>query len=232
MNSPDSLMISKVLIVDDHVLFREGLISLFSTIPEFEVVGGGGTVHEGIVMAHELRPDIILMDFSLPDGTGLDATRAILSELPDCKIVFLTVHEKDEDLFTALRVGAKGYMLKNIPSTDLIAGLQALNRGEVALSRHMVSLVLDEFARMPSSSKENLELVSELSPREMDVLRELETGASNKKIAQRLYLSENTVKHHIRNVFSKLGVKNRRQAAAIARQLGLKRNFSGDGNRN
>jgi DNA-binding NarL/FixJ family response regulator len=205
-----------ILVVDDHILFREGLVSLLHSTPDFEVVGGAGSVHEGITMAVDLDPNIILMDFSMPDGTGLDATRAILRELPKCKIVFLTVNERDDALFAAIRAGAKGYLLKNTPSMDLIAGLRAMDRDEMAMTRHTMSKVLNEFSQAPPLGQ-TLTLVSKLSPRELDVLRELGTGATNQEIAGRLYLSENTVKHHIRSVLEKLGVENRRQAGEVAR---------------
>jgi DNA-binding NarL/FixJ family response regulator len=169
------------------------------------------------------------MDFSLPDGTGLDATRAILARLPLCKIVFLTVHESDENLFAALRLGAKGYMLKNIGSTELLSSLRALDRGEDAVSRKMVTKIVEEFARTPGSASEDDKLLENLSPREIDVLREIENGATNLEIAQRLFLSVNTVKHHIRNIFGKLGMKNRRQVASFARKNGLVGKSSGTG---
>lgn len=196
-------------------------MSLFRFTPDFETVGGAGSVHEGIEQARIHKPDIILMDFSLPDGTGLDATRAILTQLPECKIVFLTVSETNENLFAALRQGAKGYLLKNVASADLLSSLRALERGEQAVSRRMMSTVLDEFSRTHQPDGKNEAMISRLSPRELDVLRELESGISNNEIATRLFLSENTVKHHIRNVLDKLGVENRRQAAIIARQNGI-----------
>ena len=141
----------RVLVIDDQILFREGLESLLSSTRDFEMVGCAGTVHEGCEQAILHKPDIILMDFSLPDGTGLDATRAILARVPECKIVFLTVHESDENLFAALRLGAKGYMLKNIGSAELLSSLRALDRGEEAVSRKMVSRIVQEFARTPES---------------------------------------------------------------------------------
>ncbi|MCX6068792.1 MAG: response regulator transcription factor [Chloroflexi bacterium] len=209
----------KVLVIDDQILFREGLISLVRSTTDFEAVGYAGSVHEGIEQALLHKPDIILMDFSLPDGTGLDATSAIRSHLPDCKIIFLTVYETEENLFAALRIGAKGYMLKNVTSSDLLAGLRALSRGEKAISRQMMSSVLDEFSRtLPVSSAGREKLLSRLSPRELDVLHELEQDASNLQIAQRLFLSENTVKHHIRNILDKLEVENRREAISFVRQ--------------
>jgi len=208
----------KILIIDDQILFREGLMSLLRSTPDSDMVGCAGSVFEGSELAAVHKPDIILMDFSLPDGTGLDATRAILARLPDCKIVFLTVYEADENLFAALRLGAKGYMLKNVSSSDLLSSLRALERGEVAVSRKMMSSVINEFSQIarPLESVENP--LAKLSSREMDILRELEAGASNLEIAEHLFLSVNTVKHHIRNILSKLNLKNRREAAALAHQ--------------
>ena len=177
-----------------------------------------GSVFEGSEMAVLHKPDIILMDFSLPDGTGLDATRAILPRLPDCKIVFLTVYETDENLFAALRRGAKGYMLKNVSSTDLLSSLRALDRGEMAVSRKMMTTVMDEFSHTRSLDSGNEKLLTKLSPREMEILQEIEAGATNLEIAEHLFLSVNTVKHHIRNILSKLDLKNRRQAGSLAHQ--------------
>lgn len=214
----------RILVIDDHVLFRDGLVSLFRSTPDFQVVDQAGSVKEGIEKAFHHRPDIILMDFSLPDGTGLDATRAILDELPDCKIIFLTVFETDESLLTAIRLGAKGYMLKNVSSSSLIASLRALAQGEIAMSRKMMSRVL-EFSRSMPVPPTN-DRLNKLSPRELDILYELQDGASNMEIAQRLYLSENTVKHHIHSILEKLGVENRRQAGMIAKQLGVKKGKS------
>lgn len=214
--------IQNVLVIDDHIMFREGLISLLCSTPDFKVVDQAGTMHEGIEKALLYKPDIILMDFSLPDGTGLDATRVILSELPECKIVFLTVYETDENLLSAIRLGAKGYMLKNVSSSSLIASLRALEQGEIAMSRKMMSKAL-EYSRLAMSSPSK-DVVSKLSPREIDILFELQNDSSNAEIASHLFLSENTVKHHIHNILDKLGIDNRRQAGVIARQLGLKKN--------
>ena len=160
--------IQSILVVDDHVLFRDGLISLFTSTPDFQVIGQAGSVSEGIEKALYHKPDIILMDFSLPDGTGLDATRAILEELPNCKIIFLTVFETDENLLTAIRLGAKGYMLKNVSSSSLISSLQALAQGEIAMSRKMMSRVLEFSRKVPLPPTNNL--ITKLSPREIDVL--------------------------------------------------------------
>ena len=214
-----------VMVVDDHVLFREGLISLFRSAPDFVVVGEAGSVQDAIENAHSLHPDIVLMDFSLPDGTGLDATRAILADLPDCKIVFLTVHEADEKLFAAVRAGAQGYLPKNVASSSLLSGLRSLELDEMAISRKMSSHIVKEFSHSNLQSTKNEQLITKLSPRELDVLSELEPGVSNSEIAQRLVISENTVKHHVRNILNKLEVKNRREASVIAHQAGLQSKY-------
>jgi DNA-binding NarL/FixJ family response regulator len=212
----------KVLVVDDHSLFRDGLISLFQSTPDFKVVDQAGSVKEGVEKAIQLKPDIILMDFSLPDGTGLDATRIILDELPDCKIIFLTVYETDEDIMSAISLGAKGYLLKNVTSSSLLASLRAVALGEFAMSRRMMARML-EFS-MSALLHPRQDIVNKLSPREIDILIELQGNSSNCEIALKLHLSENTVKFHVHNVLDKLGVRNRREASAIARQMGLKRN--------
>lgn len=217
--------IQRVLVIDDHIMFREGLISLLGTTSDFNVVDQAGTMYDGIEKALFHKPDIILMDFSLPDGTGLEATRVILDQLPACKIVFLTVYETDENLLSAIRLGAKGYMLKNVSSSSLIASLRALDHGEIAMSRKMMSKAL-EYSRFALTSP-NQDVLSRLSPREIDILLELQNDSSNAEIARHLYLSENTVKHHIHNILDKLGINNRRQAGMIARQMGLKRNGAG-----
>ena len=213
-----------ILVIDDHIMFREGLVSLFHYTPDFTVVDQAGCVKEGVEKALQHRPDIILMDFSLPDGTGLDATKAILGELPDCKIIFLTVCETDENILAAIRLGARGYTLKNVSSSALIASLRALDQGEMAMSRKMMSKALEySHSTLPSPAKD---LTNKLSPREIDILLELQKDTSNSEIAQKFYLSENTVKHHLHNIFDKLGVNNRREAGLIARQMDLRRNKS------
>jgi DNA-binding NarL/FixJ family response regulator len=218
--------VRKILIVDDHFIYREGLMSLFRYTSDFKVVGGAGTVHECLEMMNESQPDIILMDYSLPDGTGLDAARAILTKHPDCEIVFLTINETDEILFSTVRAGAKGYLLKSIGGADLLASLRALAANERAISRKLMTRVFDEFSRSKDSVKEKEVLFTKLTPREMDVLCELGGGATNSEIADHLFLSANTVKHHLGNLLEKLGVENRREAAALANRLGLKSKFA------
>jgi DNA-binding NarL/FixJ family response regulator len=210
----------KIMIVDDHVLFREGLASLLGADSNFEVVAQAGSVREAIIQAREHRPEVVLLDFSLPDGSGAEASEVILKEQPECKIVFLTVYETDDKLLAAVRSGAKGYLLKNLPISELIRSLHGLEEGEAALSRKMTTRLMEELSRdrQVDGARKNLSL---LSQREMDVLRELASGASNREIAQKLYISENTVKHHLHNILAKLEVQNRRQAVDLARRTKL-----------
>jgi NarL family two-component system response regulator LiaR len=208
-----------VLIVDDHILFREGLVSLLNADPSFKVVGQAGTVCESIELACKLKPELILMDFSLPDGDGSEASAAILAAHPETKIVFLTMYDADEKLFAAIRSGAKGYLLKNTPVQKLMDSLRSLSKGEAAISRSMTMRILEEFSH--SRVSENLSQNGHLSSRELDILREMSSGASNTEIASHLYISVNTVKHHIHSILAKLELKNRREAVSYARQYGL-----------
>jgi DNA-binding NarL/FixJ family response regulator len=185
------------------------------------VAGEAGSVSQAIEMARELEPDLILMDFGLPDGTGLKATQAILAERPETKIVFLTVHEQDDRLFAAIRSGAKGYLLKNVPVSRLLDYLRGVERGEAAVSPTMTSHILDEFARLDAAPDPGPTELSELTRREVEVLREVAGGATNSEIAGRLHISENTVKNHVGSILTKLNLRNRREAASLARRHGL-----------
>lgn len=210
-----------VLIVDDHVLFREGLVNLLNTQPDIRVVGQAGSVREAIEKIPKHNPELILMDVTLPDGTGLDATQAILAKQPDAKIIFLTVHEDDDRLFAAIRCGAKGYLLKNVPVAKLLAFLRGVSRGEAAITPAMTSRILEEFSRLGAPAQSIPGELNDLTTREVEVMQELTTGATNKEIAGRLYISENTVKNHMRSILNKLNLKNRREVANFARELGL-----------
>jgi DNA-binding NarL/FixJ family response regulator len=215
---PTGTFVVRLLLVDDHVLFREGLISLIAPQPDLQVIGQAGSVQEAIVVARTLRPDIILMDFALPDGTGLDATQAILAELPDVKIVFLTVHEDNDTLFAAIRAGAVGYLFKNTRSVELLKRLRAVARGEAGISPGVALRILDEFSKTTMSLSQDDSAKVELTSREIEVIRELAQGASNRDIARRLVISENTVKNHVRNVLAKLHLRNRREVVEYAQR--------------
>ncbi len=209
----------KILIVDDHVLFREGLAAIIRPQTDIEIVGMAGTVRDAVEMARSAKPDIILMDFNLPDGSGVDATRVILQEQPNCKVVFLTMSEQDEDLFAAIRVGAKGYMLKNIHPPELVAALRSVQQGESALSRAMTLRLMDELSRTKKSIGRPAE--NTLTLRELDVLRAIATGMSNQEIGSHLFISENTVKFHVHSLLAKLNLSDRKEAASFAKEHGL-----------
>jgi len=208
----------RIMVVDDHTLFREGLVAIIRSDSDIEVVGQAGTAREAVDLVGALKPDIVLMDFGLPDGTGVDATRAILREDRDCKIVFLTMSEEDEDLFAAIRSGAKGYLLKNMHPTKLVDTIKSVFEGESALSRSMTLRLMEELAR----TKEPLHSGDPtLTRRELDVLRELVAGFSNSEIANHLVISENTVKYHVHSILDKLGLDDRKEAAEYAKKHGL-----------
>jgi len=209
----------KILIVDDHVLFREGLAAIIRPQSDIEIVGMAGTVRDAIEMARSVKPDIVLMDFNLPDGSGVDATRFILEEQPNCKVVFLTMSEQDEDLFAAIRVGAKGYMLKNMHPPELVAALRSVQEGESALSRAMTLRLMDELSRTKKTIGRPAE--NTLTLRELDVLRAIATGMSNQEIGSHLFISENTVKFHVHSLLAKLNLPDRKEAANFAKEHGL-----------
>jgi DNA-binding NarL/FixJ family response regulator len=205
-----------ILLVDDHALFREGIAQLLNAQPDMTVVGQASTVREAVAKAGSLQPDIVLMDVTLPDGSGLDATHDILSKLPTVKIIFLTVHQDDNQLFAAIRAGAIGYLFKNVRTTELLKTLRSVARGEAGLSGAMARRILDEFSRLPQSPD-----TSPLTARELEIVQELANGATNREIADKFVISENTVKNHVRNVLSKLHLHSRRDIADYAKSRGL-----------
>jgi len=211
----------KLLIVDDHALFREGLASILRLEPDIEVSGLAGSVAEAVDLVGDLTPDIVLMDFTLPDGTGADATKLILDKHPECKIVFLTMSERDENLYAAIRSGAKGYLLKNLSPSKLVASIRSVNEGESALSRAMTLRLMEELSRTKASDRVGDASLDKLTRRELEVLRELATGSTNQEIADRLYLSPNTIKYHVHSILDKLNLPDRRAAAMFAKEHGI-----------
>ena len=211
----------KIVIVDDHVLFREGLAYIIRLEADMEVVGLVGTVQEAVESVGALKPDIVLMDFSLPDGTGAEATSKIINEHPNIKIIFLTMSESDENLFAAIRSGAKGYLLKNMSPSKLMASLRSVQKGESALSRSMTLRLMEELSRTKEPERLGDAALAKLTRREQDVLVGLAAGKTNKEIASQLYLSENTVKYHVHSILEKLNLPDRREVAKFAMEHGV-----------
>lgn len=210
----------KILIVDDHVLFREGLVSLLSEQANLTVVGVADTVHEAVSKTVGLKPDVVLMEISLPDGNGVEAIREILTKRPETKIAILTHRTADELFIAAIRSGALGYLPKQMPMAKLLLSLRALERGEVAMSRVMASRLVSEFQKLGRTNGQEVMDLAVLTPREREILEHLGKGASTREIAADLVIAENTVKVHVHNILEKLNLRNRREAAEFARQQG------------
>jgi len=211
----------RILLVDDHVLFRKGVTALLSSRQDMQVVGEAGDGLEAIALARGTLPDVILMDIGMPKCDGLEATRRIKREMPYAKIVILTVSDEDQHLFEAIKSGAQGYLLKNLEPYQLYDMLESISRGEAPLSGAMAAKILEEFTRPDQGSAQEPEARDELTTREIDVLELVAEGKTNKEIASSLVISENTVKIHLRNILEKLHLQNRIQAAVYAVRQGL-----------
>jgi DNA-binding NarL/FixJ family response regulator len=213
----------RLLIADDHPLFRDGLRSLLEA-RGFEVVGEARNGREAIEQARRVRPDVLLMDLNMPELNGLAATRLISAQQADVKVVILTASEDDADLFEAIKSGAQGYILKNLESGEFFRLLDGVARGEPALTPGLAKRLLREFARPAPSPRAATEEVGPqaLTERENEVLQLLVQGVtSNRDLAERLVVSENTVKYHLRNILDKLHVQNRAQVVAYAMRHGM-----------
>jgi DNA-binding NarL/FixJ family response regulator len=211
----------RVLLVDDHALFRKGISSLLAAEPGFEVVGEAQDGLQAVEQAREFMPDLVVMDLHMPGTGGPEATRRILEELPYIKIVILTVSEDDQDLFEAVRCGAHGYLLKKIEPQALFDTLRGVMRGDASISPGMAAKLMREFRRENERAASGVEPKPELTPREIGVLEYVAQGKSNKEIAAALSIAENTVKNHLKNILEKLHLENRVQAATYALRQGL-----------
>ncbi len=208
----------RVLIADDHKLFRQGLISLMETRDDLvQIIGEAETGRESVELAVELQPDLVLLDILMPDGNGLEAAKEIRHKVPDAAIVMLTSSELDEHLHEAVKIGVQGYLLKDLDAGELFSLLSGIEQGEAAMTRSMAARLLKNMAR-PDVAEEEKENLTE---REIDVLENVARGESNQQIAENLHITVNTVKTHLKNILAKLQVENRTQAATYAIRTGL-----------
>ncbi|MEJ2708675.1 MAG: response regulator transcription factor [Anaerolineales bacterium] len=216
-------MTIRVLLVDDQALFREGLETLLSVHKDIQVVGQAGNGQEAVEVATKVQPDVVLMDVRMPILDGVKATSLLKKAQLPCRVIVLTTFDDDEYIFEALRMGAVGYLLKDVASAQLVEAIRAAARGESILEPSVAAKVIAEFTRVsrmvPSAQME--QLIDPLSERELEILLWIARGASNKEIASQLYIAEGTVKNHVTHILDKLGVRDRTQAALKARELGL-----------
>jgi len=209
----------RVLIVDDHALFRRGLEMVLTEEPDIELVGEASDGAEAVEKAGEALPDVVLMDIRMPKSSGIEACRAMKEVSPSAKIVMLTISDEEEDLFEAIRAGASGYLLKDIPYDEVADVVRAVHGGQSLINPSMAAKLLTEFAALARhDDEERTQQVPapKLTDREMEVLRLVARGMNNRDIAKELFISENTVKNHVRNILEKLQIHSRMEAVMIA----------------
>src|SRR5947208_9475879 len=206
----------RVLIVDDHALFRRGLQMVLASEPDIEVVGEASDGAEAVEKAKALRPNVVLMDVRMPKRSGIEAAGVIREELPDAKILMLTMSDEEADLYEAIKAGASGYLLKEISIEEVPDAIRSVWAGQSRISPSMASKLLSEFAAMSQRAGDPKAAGAQLTPREMQVLRLVAQGLNNKDIAEKLFISENTVKNHIRNILDKLHLHSRMEAVVYA----------------
>jgi len=212
----------KILLVDDQPLFREGLRTLLSVHSDFDVVGEANNGQEAINLVRSTGASVVLMDLQMPILDGVAATRQLRDEQPDCRVIVLTTFDDDEMVFDGLRAGAVGYLLKDASSQKLAEAIRVAARGETFLQPSVAAKVVAEFARLTRKNAEISSSLSEaLSERELEILRLIAKGDSNREIADALFLAEGTVKNHITNILGKLDVRDRTQAALKAKEMRL-----------
>jgi len=209
----------RVLLVDDHTLFRSGIKSLLQRTDDFEVVGEAGDGLEGIKRVRSLKPDVALLDLHMPGISGLEAVKVISEEMPEVNVLMLTVSEDAQDLMEALRAGACGYLLKNIETDTLVDAIRKAAQGESVVSQQMTAKLIQGVRNPPKAEPAAVER-DRFSPRERDILASLAQGESNKEIARKLDLAESTVKIHVQNIFKKLNMSSRVQVALYAVENG------------
>ena len=209
----------KVLLADDHALVRDGLAKILSLAEGLEIVGEAASGQEAIALARKYKPDVILMDINMPNGNGIEATKIIKKEMPEVGIIALTIHDDEQYIFEQVRAGVSGYLLKDIYPETLITAIKSVAAGKSFIQSDITGKILGEFNRLYERKTRYVGYVNnsdELTPRELEVLELIAQGLSNKEIAQTLFISEKTVKNHITNIFRKLNVEDRTQAALYA----------------
>lgn len=211
----------RILLADDHILFRKGVAAVIASHPDLQMVGEAGDGFEAIERARETVPDVILMDVNMPYCTGLEAAKFIKQEMPHVRIIMLTVSETEHDLFTAIKNGADGYLLKNLEPSQLFEMLDCVRRGEAAVSGCLAAKILNEFRRTDKEVNLTNGARNDLTTREIEVLELIVQGQTNREIAAALSIAEDTVKIHLRNILEKLHLQNRIQAAVYAVRQGL-----------
>jgi len=211
-----------VLIVDDQALVRAGFRMILDAEEGIDVAGEAADGREAVEEARRLRPDVVLMDVRMPEVDGIEATRQLLADGGvDAKVVMLTTFDMDEYVYDALRAGASGFLLKDVPPEQLVAGIRAVAGGDALLAPSVTRRVIEEFVRRPPSSARSLPQLGELTARELEVLKLIARGLSNAEIAKELFVSETTVKTHVAHVLTKLGLRDRVQAVVLAYETGL-----------
>ena len=214
-------MALRVIVVDDHPLYREGLVTAISAMTGVEVVAQAGDGEQAVALTAELLPDVVVMDLHMPGLNGIDATRRITAGQPSVAVLVLTMLEGDDSVFAAVRAGARGYLLKGADRAEIARALQAVGHGEMVFSSGIASRVLAFFAAGPGASAATLDPFPGLTEREREILDLVARGLTNAEIARRLFVSDKTVRNHVSNVFAKLQVAGRAEAVARARDAGL-----------
>jgi two-component system, NarL family, response regulator LiaR len=210
----------KILIVDDHAVVRSGLRTILETEPEFEVVGEAGDGHAALELAQELLPDVVLMDINMGDWDGVTATRRVRNYVPSARVIVLTNYDEDDLVFSSIRAGASGYLLKEVTAQQLTNSIRTVADGFSLIYPSVARRVLDEFGHPRKNAPSETDVYSDLTPREREVLRLVASGRANKEIGGQLGISERTVKTHISNIFSTLELTDRTQAALFVHNRG------------
>lgn len=208
----------RVVIADDHTLFRDGLVGLLNSVDDIKVVGTAQDGQEAVQQAVEIQPDVVLMDILMPELNGIEATRSIIETSPHIGVIMLTMFEDDESVFSAMRAGARGYILKGADQDDVLRAIRAVNRGEALFGPSVATRLMD-FFNVPAS--EPPQAFPELTEREHEILALIAQGSSNHEIAQQLNISLKTVRNHVSNIYNKMQVTDRVQAVLRAREAGL-----------